>query len=166
VLFLNVTELDQVPAILDDVDAQMARYNRSISVFTMGHVVCRPTRKQAEDYFHYFAEEMEDPEGQAYYIENRGATVTDGARRIERPLRNRFHRATGLNYAGAYPGVYPFVGTPDDIADEMARMSATGLAGCTVAFVDYLKEIPYFLAEVLPRLERLGLRRPPGSPAV
>ena len=52
----------------------------------------------------------------------------------------------------------PFVGTPDDIADEMARMSATGLAGCTVAFVDYLKEIPYFVQEVLPRLERLGVR--------
>ena len=25
-------------------------------------------------------------------------------------------------------------------------------------FVDYLKELPYFAAEVLPRLERLGLR--------
>jgi hypothetical protein len=24
--------------------------------------------------------------------------------------------------------------------------------------VDYLKELPYFAAEVLPRLERLGLR--------
>ena len=81
-------------------------------------------------------------------------------RQIARPLQNRFHRATGLNYAGAYPGVYPFVGTPDDIAAEMDCMSATGLAGCTVAFVDYLKEIPYFIAEVLPRLERLGLRAP------
>jgi alkanesulfonate monooxygenase SsuD/methylene tetrahydromethanopterin reductase-like flavin-dependent oxidoreductase (luciferase family) len=160
VLFLNVTELDQVPAILADVEAQMARHGRSIAVFTMGHVVCRPTRREAEEYFHYFAEEMEDPEGQAYYIENRGATVTHGTRHIARPLLNRFHRTTGLRYAGAYPGVYPFVGTPDDIADEMARMSATGLAGCTVAFVDYLKEIPLFLAEVLPRLQRLGLRSP------
>ena len=160
VLFLNVTELDQVPAILDDVAAQMTIYNRSISVFTMGHVVCRPTRKDAEDYFHYFAEEMRDPEGWAYYLENRGTTVNDGGRQIVRPMRNRFHRATGLDYAGAYPGVYPFVGTPDDIADEMARMCQAGLAGCTIAFVDYLKEIPYFLAEVLPRLERLGVREP------
>jgi alkanesulfonate monooxygenase SsuD/methylene tetrahydromethanopterin reductase-like flavin-dependent oxidoreductase (luciferase family) len=163
VLFLNVTELDQVPGILADVETQMARHNRTISVFTMGHVVCRPTRREAEDYFHYFAEEMEDPEGQAYYLENRGAIVKDGGRQLARPMRDRFHRATGLNYAGAYPGVYPFVGTPDDIADEMARMSATGLAGCTVAFVDYLKEIPYFIAEVLPRLERLGVREPAAS---
>jgi alkanesulfonate monooxygenase SsuD/methylene tetrahydromethanopterin reductase-like flavin-dependent oxidoreductase (luciferase family) len=41
----------------------------------------------------------------------------------------------------------------------MARMSATGLAGCTIAFLDYLKEIPYFVEEVLPRLERLGVRQ-------
>ena len=160
VLFLNVTDLEQAPPLLADVGAHMARYGRAISVFTMGHVVCRPTRKEAEDYFHYFAEEMSDPEGQAYYRENRGATISDGGRQIVRPMENRYHRATGLAYAGAYPGVYPFIGTPDDIADEMARMSATGLACCTVAFVDYLKEIPYFLAEVLPRLERLGVREP------
>jgi FMNH2-dependent dimethyl sulfone monooxygenase len=161
VLFLNVTELDQVPAVLSDVTAHMARHNRKISVYTMGHVVCRPTRKEAEDYFHYFAEEMADTEGQQYYRGQRGSTVpTEGETRIARPFENRFTRQGKYRYDGAYPGAYPFVGDADDIAAEMARMSATGLAGCTVAFVDYLKEIPYFVQEVLPRLERLGLRAP------
>ncbi len=158
VLFLNVTELDQVPALLADVTEHMARYDRSISVYTMGHVVCRPTRQQAEAYFHYFAEEMADTEGQAYYRQNRGGTVPGAGGPIARPFENRFTRAGGKRYAGGYPGAYPFVGSPDDVAEEMARMSATGLAGCTVAFVDYLKEIPFFVQEVLPRLERLGLR--------
>jgi alkanesulfonate monooxygenase SsuD/methylene tetrahydromethanopterin reductase-like flavin-dependent oxidoreductase (luciferase family) len=67
-------------------------------------------------------------------------------------------QASGKKYDGAYPGTYPFIGTPDDVTSEMARMSAAGLAGTSVAFLDYLKEIPYFLQEVLPRLERLGLR--------
>ena len=39
-------------------------------------------------------------------------------------------------------------------------MSAAGLAGTSVAFLDYLEEIPFFVAEVMPRLERLGLRAP------
>lgn len=174
VLFLNVTELDQVPALLDDVTKHMARYDRTISVYTMGHVVCRPTRQEAEDYFHYFAEEMADAEGQAYYRQNRGTTVsgTDGSGTdgpgidgpgagapIARPFQNRFTRNSHKRYEGGYPGAYPFVGSPDDIAAEMSRMSATGLAGCTVAFVDYLREIPFFVQEVLPRLERLGLRQ-------
>jgi FMNH2-dependent dimethyl sulfone monooxygenase len=158
VLFLTVTDLEQVPEILASVAVQMGKYDRTISVFTMGHVVCRPTRKEAEDYFHYFAEAMADPEGQAYFRENRGLMVSDGTRQIPRPLLNRFHRTTGLNYAGAYPGTYPFVGSPDDIAGEMARMCDTGISGTAVAFVDYLGEIPFFLAEVLPRLRRLGVR--------
>jgi alkanesulfonate monooxygenase SsuD/methylene tetrahydromethanopterin reductase-like flavin-dependent oxidoreductase (luciferase family) len=163
VLFLNVTELDQVPALLADVAAHMARHNRTIAVYTMGHVVCRPTRREAEDYFHYFAEEMADTEGHDYYWRNRGATVPGAAAPIVRPAENRFTRAGGARYAGAYPGVYPFVGSPDDIAEEMVRMSATGLAGCTVAFVDYLREIPYFVQEVLPRLKRLGVREKAGA---
>ena len=159
VLFLNVTELDQVPGLLADVGTHMACYQRTISVFTMGHVVCRATRREAEEYFHYFAEEMADSEGQDYYRRARGATVpSGGAAPIARPFENRFTRKGSERFAGGYPGAYPFVGSPDDIADEMARMSATGLAGCTVAFVDYLKEIPFFVQTVLPRLERLGLR--------
>jgi alkanesulfonate monooxygenase SsuD/methylene tetrahydromethanopterin reductase-like flavin-dependent oxidoreductase (luciferase family) len=148
-----------VPALLADVTQHMARHNRSISVFTMGHVVCRPTRSEAEAFFHYFAEDLADTEGQAYYRRNRGTTIADGNTVIARPLETRFTRRGDGRYDGAYPGTYPFVGTPDDVAEEMARMSATGLAGCTVAFVDYLKEIPYFVQEVLPRLERLGLRQ-------
>jgi dimethylsulfone monooxygenase len=160
VLFLNVTELDQVPALLADVSRHMARFDRSISVFTMGHVVCRPTRRDAEAYFHYVAEEMADTEGQDYYRRTRGtATTGDATAPIARPFENRFTRTTGLAYAGGYPGAYPFVGSPDDVAREMANMSATGLAGCTVAFVDYLREIPFFVQEVLPRLEHLGLRQ-------
>ena len=158
VLFLNVTELDQVAPLLADVTAHMARYQRTISVFTMAHVVCRPTRQEAEDYFHYFAEEMADTEGQAYYRGNRGTTVPGG---IPRPFENRFTRTGSARYDGGYPGAYPFVGSPDEIAQEMAQMSATGLAGCTVAFVDYLREIPFFVQEVLPRLEALGLRHHP-----
>ncbi|HTT97987.1 MAG TPA: LLM class flavin-dependent oxidoreductase [Rhizomicrobium sp.] len=157
-LFLNVTELDQVPALLANVAEHAGRHGRSIAVFTMGHVVCRPTRREAEDFFDYFAEQMADVEGQAYYRATRGTSVVNGTGRMARPLENRFTRQGGKRYDGGYPGAYPFVGSPDDVAAEMAAMSATGLAGCTVAFVDYLKEIPFFVQEVLPRLERLGLR--------
>jgi dimethylsulfone monooxygenase len=162
VLFTTMTELDQAPAMLASIDAHVARYGRRVSVFTMAHVVCRPTRAEAEDFYHYFAEEMADADGQDYYRRTRGVTVKDEAgRAINRPFETRFTRATGKRFAGAYPGAYPLVGTPGDIAAEMARMSEAGLAGTSVAFLDYLKEIPYFVQEVLPRLERMGLRRPP-----
>lgn len=55
---------------------------------------------------------------------------------------------------------FPLVGTPDRVADQLEKLSQTGLAGTTLAFVDYAKEFPYFRDEVLPRLERKGLRQP------
>ncbi len=128
-----------MPALLANVAEHAGRHGRRIEVFTMGHVVCRPTRREAEDYFEYFAEQMADTDGQQYYRNARGTTVPDGAARIARPLENRFTRSGAKRYDGAYPGSYPFVGSPDDVATEMAAMSATGLAGCTVAFVDYLQ---------------------------
>jgi alkanesulfonate monooxygenase SsuD/methylene tetrahydromethanopterin reductase-like flavin-dependent oxidoreductase (luciferase family) len=68
----------------------------------------------------------------------------------------RQHR---VRFAGGH-GTYPLVGDPDDIADALEAISAAGLAGTTIAFVDYGREFPFFRDEVLPRLERKGLRAP------
>ena len=42
----------------------------------------------------------------------------------------------------------------------MLQMSQQGLTGTSVAFLDYLREIPFFVQEVLPRLVRLGPMSP------
>ena len=55
------------------------------------------------------------------------------------------------------------MGTPDKIADELETLSATGVAGTALAFVDYAEEFPYFRDEVMPRLEQKGLRQPVGQ---
>ena len=60
-------------------------------------------------------------------------------------------------------GGYPFVGTPDRVADELASISKAGVRGIALSFVNYLDELPYFCDEVLPRLVRLGARS--GVPA-
>src|SRR5581483_1423691 len=51
-------------------------------------------------------------------------------------------------------GGYPFVGTPDRVAEEMANLGRAGVRGIAISFVNYLNELPYFRDEVLPRLER------------
>jgi hypothetical protein len=37
-------------------------------------------------------------------------------------------------------------------------LSRAGLRGIGFSFVNYLLELPYFCQEVLPRLERMGVR--------
>ena len=66
--------------------------------------------------------------------------------------------AKRMYFAANAIGGYPFVGTPDKIATELAGLSAAGVRGIAFSLIDYLGELPFFCAEVLPRLERMGAR--------
>jgi alkanesulfonate monooxygenase SsuD/methylene tetrahydromethanopterin reductase-like flavin-dependent oxidoreductase (luciferase family) len=57
-------------------------------------------------------------------------------------------------------GAYCAIGDPDFVAEKIAQLHQVGFDGLVLNFVDYLAEFPYFAQEVLPRLERLGLRHP------
>jgi alkanesulfonate monooxygenase SsuD/methylene tetrahydromethanopterin reductase-like flavin-dependent oxidoreductase (luciferase family) len=166
VLFTALTEIDRAPGVVADAMASAAAFGRCVDVYTLAHIVCRPTRGDADAYYHYFAEEMADRDAVAYYRGARGIADKSDARFIERPIASRFSRSTGLSYAGSYPGAFPIVGSPDDIVDDMRRLSEAGLAGASVSFLDYTAEFSFFVAEVVPRLERAGLRVPMHAPAV
>ena len=47
-------------------------------------------------------------------------------------------------------GGYPFVGTPDKVADELANLSRAGVRGIAFSLVNYVDELPYVCEEVLP----------------
>ena len=66
--------------------------------------------------------------------------------------KQRHHYAHGM-------GGLLMVGDPDQIAKQLADLSQAGLRGIGFSFVNHLKELPYFCDEVLPRLERMGIRQ-------
>ncbi len=55
---------------------------------------------------------------------------------------------------------YSIFGTPDHVANELGRLSEAGFDGVSIIFIDYVRELPYFIQEVIPRLENCGLRHP------
>ena len=57
-------------------------------------------------------------------------------------------------------------GIRDDVAAKLVDVADAGFAGCTITFVDYLNEFPFFVERVLPRLEREGVRKPAEHPAL
>lgn len=123
---------------------------RDVGVYASGHVVTRPTQKEAEDYYVYYAEEMADAAGVDYLMEGRKNT-----RSLPPELMPQMRRrlASGL-------GTFPIVGSPDHVADTFDKLSRAGLDGMAFGLVNYLDELPFFAGEVLPRMERLGLRAP------
>jgi FMNH2-dependent dimethyl sulfone monooxygenase len=163
-LFTSIPDLAQAPQIIGSLKEDGAQFDRSTEVYLQTRFVCRPTRKEAEDYYYYYAEEQADDDALAYFYRQRIATMTKGTARHEQPLErskmNRFARATGKSYSGSFPGMYPVVGTPDDVIQEMLTIKNAGIAGSTLVFLNYLMELPYFIQEVLPRMERAGLRGP------
>ena len=130
-----------------------ARANgREVGVYTSGYVICRPTRKEALEYEHYVVEENADWEAIDHLLElsmaNNHSWKHASADEVAQARRR----------IAAGHGGCPAIGDPDEVAAALARLGAAGFAGFAFSFVNYLDEFPYFRDEVLPRLERLGLR--------
>ena len=150
-LFTPVFDCDQARDTVEDVSAKARAQGRDVGVFTFCTVVCRPTQKEAEEYLDYYANQNADWEAVDYLMKLQGMHAQSFTPEALANFRDRF---------AAGHGGYPLVGTPDHIADQLEQLSKAGIAGTTLAFVDYAKEFPYFRDEVLPRLERKGLREP------
>ncbi len=164
ILFTNSAELAMGESVVRTARDYAARHGRHIDVYASCLYVCRPTREEAEDFYYHVAEEMADRETTSRFKRKRIAAATDGeiqfSPETEVPPVPRHARAMGKFYSGSIPGVYPVVGSPDDIVEELARMSAIGVSGSSLAFVNYKNELPFFVQEVLPRMVRAGLRTP------
>jgi dimethylsulfone monooxygenase len=129
--------------------------SKDAGIYGSGHLICRPTRKEAEEYYHYIVYEMGDWEA----AEHTAVIRTKGR---DTPLatlqRLKERLISGL-------GTYPVVGSYDDAAEAFKWMSDAGLTGMAVGLVNYIKDFPALRDEVLPRMARLGLRQAQRGPA-
>ena len=133
------------------VKAEAAALGRHIGVFTVGVIICRPTMKEADAYHHYVNVEQTDWSAVDHMLGMRNITPQTVSQ--EEYLKRRNH------YAHGNSGV-PIIGDPDFVAGKLIELSGAGLAGIAVSLVNYADELPFFCDEVMPRLERAGLRLP------
>jgi FMNH2-dependent dimethyl sulfone monooxygenase len=121
-----------------------------VPVYGSSHLVCRPTRKEAEEYYHYLVHELGDWTGM------------DGA--LERWLRDRtvpiadIQRLKERIISGM--GTFLAMGSYDDVAETYKQLHEAGLDGIAVGMLDYADTFDRLRDEIIPRLERMGLRQP------
>lgn len=144
------TSLDGNATKVQEIKEEAHRYGREIAIYTVGQVICRPTRRQAEDYYRHAIIDNADWDAVEAMMTLRNITPQNYSPE-DYAARRRY-------FAGNAIGGYPFVGTPDRVAEELATLSEAGMRGIAVSFVNFLDEVPYFAAEVLPRLARRGVR--------
>jgi FMNH2-dependent dimethyl sulfone monooxygenase len=163
ILFTSMHSVEQVKDTVGRLRSLAAGFDRRPDVYVETQIVCRPTRKEAEEWVHYYAVENADEEALDYFRQQRAKTLstsTHAAQSAGDKTLLAAMKPAERKYAGIFPGMYPLIGSPDDLVEEFRKLEAIGVAGSALVFLNYLQELPYFVQEVLPRLERAGLRTP------
>lgn len=148
-LFTPAIDLNRSKGEIAELKAQAAAKGRKVDVLTFSHVICRPTEKEAQDFLHYTAVENADTEA----VDNLVNLQFAHAHSFPHDLLAQIKHLFAMGHGG-----FPLVGTPDQVAEGIVKLHATGFAGTTLSFVDYVEEFPYFRDHVLPRLEAAGIR--------
>ena len=151
-LFSTTTRLtlsraaEHVTAVRDRAKEQ----GRNIGVYTVGVVTCRPTAREAEEYYRHCIIDNADWSAVDQILAKKNITRATHGAEFDAIRRDQANGMGGL----------PIIGDPDQVAADLARLSITGFTGIALSMVNYLAELPFFCAEVLPRLERMGVRVP------
>jgi alkanesulfonate monooxygenase SsuD/methylene tetrahydromethanopterin reductase-like flavin-dependent oxidoreductase (luciferase family) len=145
---MTIKEMDTLQDEVRLVRQSTLRPSSEVGIYASGHLICRPTRKEAEDFYHYIVYEQGDWEAaeHAAHIRTKGRkTAFDDMKRLKERL------ISGV-------GTYPIVGSYDDVAACFKDMNDAGLNGIALGLVHYINDLPAVRDEVLPRLQQLGLR--------
>lgn len=149
IMFTGLTDITRAEEELAALRADIAASGRDVGIYSSVYVICRPTRQEAEDYHRHFAVEMADAGAVETMLVGRGHADPDVPDEIVRQMR--------LRLAGGNGG-YPIIGTPDEVAEHMRRLNEIGFDGLAMGMQNYLEHLPFFRDEVLPRLQRMGVR--------
>jgi FMNH2-dependent dimethyl sulfone monooxygenase len=143
------TSLDETAQRVAKAKDQAKQYGRELGVYTVGVITCKPTAKEAQDYYHHCIVEHADWSAVDGILGLKN--ISPQTVPLQEYLTQRSHYAQGM-------GGLPIVGDPDMVAKQLIDLGTAGLTGIAISFVNYIDELPFFCDEVLPRLERAGIR--------
>lgn len=123
-------------------------YRREIGVLTYALVICRDSEAEARAELRRLLDEA-DWEAANNWISVLGIQSGSFDGNIRGPLAEQF-------VAGA--GAALVVGDPGQVTDQLAEISASGLDGAMLGFIDWAEELEYFGDKVMPLLRQAGLR--------
>ncbi len=150
-LFTPVFDFDHAASTASEIAEASKHVGRDVGVLTFSTVICRPSEQEAYDFLDYYANQNADWTAVDNLMALQGLHAQSFTPEALAMFRDRF---------AAGHGGFPLVGTPEKIADDLEKLSTAGVAGTTLSFVDYAEEFPYFAENVIPILEKKGLREP------
>ncbi|CAB3733977.1 LLM class flavin-dependent oxidoreductase [Paraburkholderia rhynchosiae] len=135
-------------------DLARNEFGRDLKVWCYSYVSVAESLAQAQKYVDRYVTEFGDDEACENIVKELG--IQTGIMTPEQADNFRYH------FKGGWAG-FPLVGTPEMIADHLAMLSDAGMDGVCLSWLDYKAGIAQWNAEVMPLLERAGLRAPYAS---
>ncbi|GEL23734.1 luciferase [Pseudonocardia sulfidoxydans NBRC 16205] len=122
-------------------------YERDIDVWTYCLVICRETEQEAKAAYRAIVDQGDWP-GAQIVMDTLGIQSESFATQI-----TSFKESFLTSWGGPC-----LVGTPEQVAEQFGELSDAGMGGAVFGFHDYVPELRYFGAEVMPLLRKYGLR--------
>lgn len=122
---------------------------RDVKSWVHVYVVCRETEQEARDYLNHYVVDKGDYEAVNNLLEIFGMQSETLPKEVLDEFR--FHFIAGH-------GGYPLVGTPEQIVDEIGKLSDMGVDGMLISWVDYKTECKQWIDEIIPLMEQAGQR--------
>jgi FMNH2-dependent dimethyl sulfone monooxygenase len=129
-------------------------FGREVQVWTTAYVVQGESEAEAEAYLHRYSVEYEDTVAVDAWLKAMAAEAKGMTLDAMQKIRQRY-------VAGA--GGFPLVGTPERIVERLSLLSDSGIDGVVLTWVDFADGLTRFNRDVLPLMERAGLRAPFGG---
>jgi alkanesulfonate monooxygenase SsuD/methylene tetrahydromethanopterin reductase-like flavin-dependent oxidoreductase (luciferase family) len=152
-IFAGLTNFDTAAQQISEIK-QLARqeYGRDIRVFGRGHVVCRETQKEAEEYYDYVHRRAADLEG--------AANVTGLSVQHSQSTDWSLDQRQILEGMVAGFWAVPMVGTPEQVTQKIIDLHRAGADGVALSWVNFDEGLDQMEEQILPMLVEAGMRRP------
>jgi FMNH2-dependent dimethyl sulfone monooxygenase len=145
--FITIATAEQAGELVRDIRARAVAYQRECGVMSYALVCCRDTEAEAKALYQRIVDEG-DWEAANNVMRMLGMESGSFDEQIKK---------YGERFIAGWGG-YPLVGTPAQIVEKMQELSALGVEGLILTWLDYLQELKFFGERVLPLMEQAGLR--------
>lgn len=138
--------IEALPAHVRNIRKPYEGTGRQPKVIIFPLIICRPTREEAYAYRDAIVAKADLASIRAYTARHAGGDAHGWKEHVPAD------RILG--------GHIQIVGSPQDVADQLAQLHDAGLDGVQIGFYDYGPELAFFAEHVLPLLHAKGLRSP------
>jgi dimethylsulfone monooxygenase len=131
--------------------------NPDVGLICTSFVICRETEGEARA-FHAYLRDHADLVAARNLAASSGVNVD----KIPEDKQEETFRDLAMS-----AGSIPLIGSPEQVAEQIANLHDCGVNALFLGFQDYLVDLPFFGERVIPLLEQRGIRVPvaPSSPS-